>query len=345
MDGINDAAVTAWLRARRPGVVPPLSYDTIAGGRSNLTYDVADADGRRFVLRRPPLHSVLASAHDVGREARIMSALAGSAVPVPPVVGAETDDAVNGAPFYVMDFVDGLVVRDADVAAAELTADQRREASASLVDTLLALHGVDVDAVGLGDLGRRDGYVERQLKRWSGQLEKGSDRDLSVLVDVGRRLAADVPAAQRSTIVHGDYRLDNVIVDPASPGTPVTAVLDWELCTLGDPMADLGTLHVYWAEGGDEELQPLGHMPTIVDGFMSRAEVFERYAAGSDLDLSELDYYVAFALWRLAIILEGVFQRFSAGAYEHVDEGVAAMGDTVLQLGEAADEAARAVGR
>lgn len=344
-DGIDAAAVTAWLAQRRPELRPPLEFDVIAGGRSNLTYTVTDEAGARYVLRRPPLHSVLESAHDVGREARIMAALVDSAVPVPVVVGNEPDPEVNGAPFFVMEHVEGLVTRDATVAEEQLTPAQRAEASASLVDTLVTLHDVDVDAVGLGELGRRDGYVERQLRRWSGQLEKGSTRDLPLLVEVGRRLAADVPAAQASTIVHGDYRLDNLILDTSTAGTPVAAVLDWELCTLGDPLADLGTLSVYWAESPDEDLLPLGSMPTIVDGFWSREQVVARYAEASSLDLSELDYYVAFALWRLAIILEGVFQRFTAGAYEHVDEGVRAMGDTVIELAQAADGAARAVGR
>ncbi len=341
-EGINDQAVTRWLQERRPDVVAPLTFEPIAGGRSNLTYTVTDAQGARYVLRRPPLHSVLESAHDVAREARIMDALAGSDVPVPVVVGSEEGGEVNGAPFFVMEFVDGVIARDAQAGRELLDEEQRAAASGALVETLLALHATDVDAVGLGDLGRRTGYVERQLKRWSGQLEKGSERDLPLLVELGERLAADVPEPQATAIVHGDFRMDNLILSP--DGSQVRAVLDWELCTLGDPLADVGMLHVYWAEAQDA-VTPLGDMPTIVDGFWTRQQVMDAYVEASHLDLSQLDYYVAFAFWRLAIILEGVYTRFAAGAYEHTDEGVAAMGAVVHELAERSDEFARKVGR
>lgn len=342
MEGIDGEAVTTWLQQRRSDVELPLTFEPIPGGRSNLTYTVTDASGARFVLRRPPLHSVLESAHDVAREARVMQALADSAVPVPVVVGSEETDEVNGAPFFVMEFIDGVIARDAQVTTDLLDEGERAAASRALVDTLLALHATDVDEVGLGDLGRRTGYVERQLQRWSGQLEKGSTRDLPLLVELGQRLAADVPTPQTSGIVHGDYRLDNLILSP--DGTEVRAVLDWELCTLGDPLADIGMLHVYWAESADA-VTPLGNMPTVLDGFWTRDQVLEAYASGSDLDLGEIDFYVAFAYWRIAIILEGVYQRFAAGAYEHTDEGVAAMGEVVHQLAAAADERARSVAR
>lgn len=341
MDGIDVDAVTDWLAERVDGLAPPLRFDVIAGGRSNLTYTVTAADGDRYVLRRPPLHSVLESAHDVVREARLMDALGPSAVPVPVVVGAEEDADVNGAPFFVMEHVDGIIARDAETGAELLGAEQRGAASAALVDTLVALHGTDIDEVGLTELARHDGYVQRQLRRWSGQLEKGSTRDIPLLAEVGDRLAADVPRQQRASIVHGDYRIDNLIL--TSDATSVAAVLDWELCTLGDPMADLGMLHVYW--GRDGEVSPLGRPATVLPGFWDRDEATAAYDARSDLDLGELGYYVAFAYWRLAIILEGVFQRFEDGAYEHEDEGVARLGQGVHELAELADEAARAVGR
>lgn len=331
-EGIDAAAVTSWLAERVEALAPPLRFGIVAGGRSNLTFTITDAEDRRWVLRRPPLHHVLESAHDVAREARLMSALADSAVPVPPVVGVEEDASVNGAPFYVMDFVDGIVVRDPEVAAT-IDPAVRRASSDALVDTLLALHAVDVDAVGLGDLARHDGYVARQLKRWHGQYHKareGGSRELPLVDEVHARLSADVPEQQRVAIVHGDYRLDNVIVDPEDGR--VRAVLDWELCTLGDPMADVGLLHVYWSEPGDETI-PLVASPTTVEGFASRAEVIERYRAGSDLDLSRLGYYLAFGWWKLAIILEGVLIRFTAGAYgDHVDEGVKAFARVVETL-------------
>lgn len=341
-EGIDAPAVTRWLSERVAEVDPPLRFSPIPGGRSNLTYTVTDDAGRRWVLRRPPLHSVLESAHDVGREARIMSALAESAVPVPAVVGSEPNPEVTGAPFFVMDHVEGVVARDADAVRDGLPRPAREHASAALVATLVALHDVDVDAVGLGDLAKRQEYVARQLRRWSGQLREGSTRELPLLEEVHARLAADVPVQRDVAIVHGDYRLDNLIVAPTGD---VRAVLDWELCTLGDPLADVGTLHVYWAESAEDDLLPLGEMPTIVDGFWSRAQVARAYAETSGRDLSELDYYVAFAFWRLAVILEGVHTRFTAGAYEHDDDGIAEMADTVVELGEAAAQAATRAGR
>ena len=187
-----------------------------------------------------------------------------------------------------------------------------------------------------------DQLVVEPLEGVARQHAQGSQRDLPLLVELGERLAADVPEPQGTTIVHGDYRLDNLILSP--DGTEVRAVLDWELCTLGDPLADVGMLYVYWAEDQDM-VTPLGNMPTILEGFWSRQQVMDAYADGSSLDLSELDFYVAFAFWRLAIILEGVYQRFAAGAYEHEDEGVKAMGEVVHQLADAADERARAAGR
>ncbi len=341
VDGVDGDRVTAWLQARTT-VAPPLRFAVIEGGRSNLTYVVEDADGRRWVLRRPPLHGVLSSAHDMGREHRLMAALQDSAVPVPPLVGLEPGTEVNGAPFFVMDFVEGLVVRDAAAAERGLSVGARARAADSLVDVLVALHAVDPDAVGLGDLAKREDYIGRQLRRWDRQLRDGSTRDLSLLHAVHDRLAAGIPEQGPAAIVHGDYRLDNVIVSPAGE---VAAVLDWELCTLGDPLADLGLLMVYWSEPGDEANLPLGESPTTVPGFPTRREVAGRYADASGRDIGDLDYYVAFGLWKLACVLEGVYTRFRAGAYAHEDEGVEAFGRTVLDLAERAADAATTAGR
>jgi len=210
-EGIDAAGVTAWFETHAPGVAPPLRFSLIAGGRSNFTYTVTDSAGQRFVLRRPPLGPLLPSAHDMGREHRIMTALDGSAVPVPPVVGLCTDEAVTGAPFYVMRFVDGLILRDQPTAEGVPEAI-RLAATDSLVDVLADLHSVEPAAVGLGDLGKQDGYVERLLRRWRGQWEKSKTRELPVVDEVAERLAAGIPAAGPARIVHGDYRLDNVIV-------------------------------------------------------------------------------------------------------------------------------------
>jgi aminoglycoside phosphotransferase (APT) family kinase protein len=334
--GIDRAGVTAWFQAEVPGVRPPLGFEPIAGGRSNLTYRVRDAAGASFVLRRPPLHGVLPSAHDMGREYRVISALGDTPVPVPACFGLCQDPEVTGAPFYVMADVEGVVPRDQATVAANLDQPARTAAAASLVDALVALHVVDPDAVGLGRLGRHEGYLERQLGRWKRQLEQSRTRELPLLDEVHRRLTASVPAqAGPARIVHGDYRLDNVILSPAGR---VLAVLDWELCTLGDPLADVGLLLVYWAEPGDAA-PPLGAAPTAMPGFPSRAELAAAYAAGSGRDLARLDYYLAFASWKLAVILEGVVARHATGAYGQGDDSWRSFADVVVQLGERALEA------
>jgi aminoglycoside phosphotransferase (APT) family kinase protein len=331
--GIDPAGVTAWFRAEVPGVRPPLEFEPIAGGRSNLTYRVRDAARASFVLRRPPLHGVLPSAHDMGREHLVISALAGTAVPVPATLGLCQDPAVTGAPFYVMADVEGVVPRDEATVAAALDEPARAAAAASLVDALVALHAVDPDAVGLGQLGRREGYLERQLGRWKRQLEQSRTRELPLLDEVHRRLSATVPAqVGQARIVHGDFRLDNVILSPAGR---VLAVLDWELCTLGDPLADVGLLQVYWAEPGDDS-PPLGAAPTAMPGFPSRAALADAYAAGSGRDLARLDYYLAFGYWKLAVILEGVHARHAAGAYGQGDDTWRRFDDVVVELGERA---------
>ena len=229
-----------------PAARPPLTYERIAGGHSNLTYRVADAAGSEWALRRPPLGKTLSSAHDMAREHRVVAALGGTPVPVAPVVGLCEDESVNGAPFYVMDFVRGPVLRGvAEAEAAFPDEGDRREIGMRVADTLAAIHAVDPDAVGLGDLGRKEDYVARQLRRWYGQWEKSKTRELAAIDRVHDRLAARIPAQEGASIVHGDYRLDNMILTDSGE---VAAVVDWELCTLGDPLADVGTLMAYWPE-------------------------------------------------------------------------------------------------
>jgi aminoglycoside phosphotransferase (APT) family kinase protein len=335
LPGIELAGVTAWFEANLAGVRPPLAVRQLPGGRSNLTYRVSDQAGNDWVLRRPPLSGVLPSAHDMGREHRVISALAGTPVPVPPTFGLCQDPAVTGAPFYVMGYVDGVVPRDEATVAAALDTPARAAAADSLVDALVALHRVDPDRVGLGRLGRHEGYLERQLARWQRQLEQTRTRPLPALDEAHRRLAADLPAqVGPARIVHGDYRLDNLVLSPAGR---VLAVLDWELCTLGDPLADLGLLCVYWADPGDQTL-PLGAAPTVMPGFPSRAAVAEAYAARSGRDLAALDTYVAFASWKLAVILEGVVARHAGGAYGESDDTWRRFAEVVVQLADRALE-------
>jgi aminoglycoside phosphotransferase (APT) family kinase protein len=316
--GIEASRVAAWLEANVAGAVGPFEYTQIAGGHSNLTFAVTGADGARFVLRRPPLGELLASAHDVAREHRIMTALAGTAVPVAPVLGMCSDLSVTGAPFYVMAFVDGIVARDAEVAARALDAAARARASESLVDTLAALHSIDPATVGLGDLGRHEHYIARQLRRWYGQYDSQRTQRVPDLEAAHALLTERIPAQGPARIVHGDYRLDNCMVDA---GGRVIAVLDWELCTLGDPLADLGLLMVYWTGPGDAA-NAWRATPTVVDGFWDRAELGERYALVSGRDISDLPYYTAFAFWKLACIIEGVYFRYLAGALGEVDRAV-----------------------
>jgi aminoglycoside phosphotransferase (APT) family kinase protein len=341
IDGLDVPAVTAWLQERTP-LVAPLDFEVVLGGRSNLTYRVSDPAGRRLILRRPPLHGVLESAHDMGREHRILSALAGTEVPVPEVFGHEPDPVVIGAPFYVMESVDGEVVRDAAAAERHLTPGTRRAAAEDLVEVLVRLHAVDPDTVGLGDLARKEDYIARQLRRWQGQLEQGRTRELPLLDEVHARLSAAIPVQGPASIVHGDYRLDNLVLE-ASTGR-VRAVLDWELTTLGDPLADVGLLLVYWSEPGDTTI-PLLDSPTSVAGFPSRREVITHYERASGRDLSEIGFHVAFGYWKLACIVEGVYGRYASGAYGEQDGSFEAFGEIVVRLGERASEAAAEVGR
>jgi aminoglycoside phosphotransferase (APT) family kinase protein len=312
--------VTEWFRDNVEGCDGDLSYRLIAGGHSNLTFEVRDTAGHRWVLRRPPLGQVLASAHDMGREHKIISALAATDVPVASTRGLCTDDAVNGAPFYVMDYVDGLVVRSTDEAAG-LDPAERRRAGESLVDVMAAIHDVDVDAVGLGDLGKKEDYVARQLRRWKGQLEKSDSQvpgglGLEMLHTSHDELSRRIPRQVGASIVHGDYRLDNCML--GEDGS-VSAVLDWEICTLGDPLADVGLLCVYWTDPDTDAVLPQAS-PTALEGFPTKAELMDRYAEASGRDLSDLAYFVAFGYWKLACIIAGVYARYAGGAMGDVPE-------------------------
>ena len=336
-DGLDRARLEGWFAANVEAAEPPLAYERIAGGRSNLTFRVTDAGDGAWILRRPPLGSTLGSAHDMGREHRILSGLAGTAVPAPAPVALCSDEQVTGAVFYIMDFVDGVVLRDeSDVEAAFAEPDRRRLGEA-LVDTLVELHAVDPDAAGLGELGRRDGYAERQLRRWKRQWDDSKTRELDAMEEAHRLLAARVPEQRDTSIVHGDYRLDNVIVTPAGD---VAAVVDWELCTLGDPLADLGLLMDYWAQPGDEVV-PLTRAPTLAAGFPTREELAARYAERSGRDIAQLDFFVALGYWKLAAILEGVYARYAAGAYGETTDEFRAFGEIVEQLASAALDAVR----
>lgn len=308
-EGIHADRVTAWLEQRIDDLQPPLSFSLIAGGHSNLTYAVTDRTGRRWVLRRPPLGHVLESAHDVGREHRIISALRDTDVPVAPTVGLCTDVEVNDAPFYVMEFVDGLVLHDAE-AARTLSEAERARIGDDVIDVLARLHAIEPDDVGLGELGRREAYIERQLKRWSRQWESSRQREIPAMEETCRLLRERMPEQVGSAIVHGDYRVGNMMVADGR----IRAVLDWELCTLGDPLADVGYMLNWWVQPGEIDGRQGDQGPTSVGGFPTREAMLERYQAATGRDVSQINYYRAFSHWRLAAIGEGVYKRYLMGA-------------------------------
>ncbi len=330
--GIARGPVTHWLSANIAGAVAPFTFDLIAGGRSNLTFMVTGADGARFVLRRPPLGHVLATAHDMAREHRVIAAVGLTGVPVPPALGLCTDVEVNGAPFYVMGFVDGVVLDSVDK-AAELSLDLRRHAAEHLIDVLADLHAVDIDAVGLGDFAKREGYIERQVKRWSTQWENSKTRELPAIDEVAAALRTRVPVQHGVSIAHGDFRFGNCLTDVTAGR--IAAVLDWELCTLGDPLADVGYLGVYWFDGQAANVR--ANDPTSAGGFPSYEDLVERYAVRTGRDVSGIDYYMAFSCWRLAVITEGVYARYLHGAmgdqdvdFEQFRVGVDALAERAL---------------
>ena len=254
------------------------------------------------------------------------------------MVGLCEDESVNGAPFYVMEFVEGPILRGLAEAEAFPDEGDRRAIGERVADTLVAIHAVDPDAVGLGDLGRKEDYVARQLHRWQGQWEKSKTRELAAIDAVHERLAARIPEQGPATIVHGDYRLDNMILTPEGE---VAAVVDWELCTLGDPLADVGLLMVYWPEPGEEHDRPRPAGQPGARASPPARSCAARYAERSGRDLSQLDFFIALGYWKLAIILEGVYARYAAGQYGKVDDGIQAFARLVERLAEAADEAER----
>jgi aminoglycoside phosphotransferase (APT) family kinase protein len=307
LPGLDLDALTKYLDGQRPGLLSgALSAELIPGGRSNLTYRLTDGT-HRWVLRRPPLGHVLATAHDMSREFRVLSALDGSAVPVPAVVLLCSDAEVLGAPFYLMTEVEGVVLRH-----RTQTDELGRTACATigheLIDVLARLHTIDPTSVGLADFGRPEGYLHRQVARWRKQLDASRSREVPGFDELQAGLAASVPDSQRFSLLHGDYRLDNVLVDTAVPR--ISAVLDWEMATLGDPLADLGLLVLY---SGSHPEDPITGGVTSAPGYPGVDELVARYAERTGLDLSTLDWYVALASFKLAVVLEGIHYRFTQG--------------------------------
>ncbi|MCK5890192.1 phosphotransferase family protein [Aeromicrobium sp.] len=338
VDGLDLDAVGGWLAREVPGLLgEPLTASLITGGKSNLTYRVTDG-ATEVVVRRPPLGHVLATAHDMGREYRVMKALADTAVPVP-VVHAHCDDAaVTGAPFYVMASVPGTPYSRA-AQLEEIGADRTRAIADRLVDTLVDLHAVDPASVGLADFGRPDGYLERQLRRWRKQLDSSRSRDIPGIDELATQLERQLPTHSEGTIVHGDYRLDNALVDSTPDGRDrITAVLDWEMSTLGDPLTDVALMLAY------QQMAMSGGGAAVTDaplaaGYPTRDEILQRYAATSGRDLGAMGFHIGLAFFKLAVILEGIHYRHSHG--QTVGGGFDGLGDAVVVLVAAGLEATR----
>jgi aminoglycoside phosphotransferase (APT) family kinase protein len=317
---IDAPRTTAWLKDRLPDLEPPLRFIRVGEGQSNLTFRVDDAAGRAVVLRRPPLGETLASAHDMEREHRILSALAPAGARVPRPLAICDDPNVTGAPFYVMEHVDGLIPARVE-AASRLSPDARGAAALGLVKTLVELQALDVDAVGLGSFKRPESLISRQLRRWTRQWHASKTRELPEIDTLAELLVGRMPDERETVLHHGDYRLDNAVL---SDEGEIRAILDWELCTVGDPLADVGMMVAYWNELGSAARLPdaLFREPvTELPGFPSGVELASAYGGASGRNLTELGFWIAFAYWKIAIIVEGVYRRWLNDPTNGADAG------------------------
>jgi aminoglycoside phosphotransferase (APT) family kinase protein len=338
--GLDTERVSRFLRERVPAATGPLSFELISGGRSNLTYRVRCSE-RSFALRRPPLGHVIATAHDMAREFRVLSALADTDVPVPRPLALCEDASVNGAPFYVMEFCDGVVLQDHVPDGYLASAEDGRRVSRALVDTLVALHAIDWRAVGLEGFGRPEGYLERQVRRWAKQWESNRTAPLPEIEALLARLAAALPVSPAPTIVHGDYRLGNIALAKDDPGR-IVAIFDWEMSTLGDPLSDLGYTLIYWVQAGEgSEVEATA--VTARPGFYTRDEIVAAYAKASGRDVSAIDFYQVLALTKLAVISEGIYKRFTLGktvgeGFEGLRRATGALAQRALRIADASDD-------
>jgi aminoglycoside phosphotransferase (APT) family kinase protein len=329
--------LVAFLDAHGLGHGEP-SFAMIGDGHSNVTYAVRRGD-RRFVLRRPPRPPIPPSAHDMLREARVLAALDGRAR-VPRVLAVAGDDAVLGAPFYVMEELRGIVA-DTRIPAELDTPAERRRMGEELVDALVELHALDWRAAGLEGFGRPDGYLERQLRRFRGLWEASRTREIPAVERVAAWLGRNLPASPPATVVHGDYRLGNVMFAPAPPAR-IVAILDWEMSTIGDPLADLGYLCALWGDRDDPPGVFAFAALTRRDGFPSTAELVARYEEGSGRPMTDLRWYQTLALWKAAVYMEGNYRRAAAGMSD--DPYLHAFGDRVVELAHAAERLSSATG-
>jgi aminoglycoside phosphotransferase (APT) family kinase protein len=322
--------------------VDQLTAQVVGHGRSNITYRVADGD-KSWVVRRPPLSHVQATAHDMGREYRILTALAPTGFPAPKPYALCNDTEVIGAQFYVMEYVDGFIAVDPHEVSKRFSEDDRRRIGEELIDVLVQLHSFVPDEIGLSDFGKPQGFIERQVRRFSQQLNDIRYRETPELDELAKRLANAIPPEGKPGIVHGDYRLDNAILDEKGH---IIAVLDWEMCTLGDSLADLGLLRMYWGQGTSRQLVIAGTPPVMqLDGFATWEEASARYAEKSGADLSNIDFYTVLAHFKLGVILENMYKRFLGGGtvgagFETIGQQAALLARRGLEFADASDIAA-----
>jgi aminoglycoside phosphotransferase (APT) family kinase protein len=309
---LDAARLETFLRNHFPGSAGPLGVEQFPSGHSNLTY-LLRFGGREMVLRRPPFGSKVKSAHDMGREYRVLSKLHAAYPPAPHVLLYCDDESVLGSPFYLMEPIHGIILRRDPPAGLPFPAETARRLSESFVENLARLHGLDYAAIGLADLGKPQGYLERQVQGWIERYSGSWTHDLPEVERISAWLKAHMPATSEAALIHNDYKFDNMVLDP-SDITRIVGVLDWEMCTLGDPLSDLGTALAYWAEPHDpEELQQIRWGPTTFPGSLTRAQLVERYAEVTGRDVSEMVFYLAFARFKVAVIVQQIYYRYHHG--------------------------------
>jgi aminoglycoside phosphotransferase (APT) family kinase protein len=319
---LNLEALGAYLRAHFPDERGPLDVKQFPSGHSNLTYSIQFAS-REFVLRRPPFGSKVKSAHDMGREFRVLSKLHTVYSQAPEILLYCDDETVFGAPFYLMTPIHGVILRRNPPASLDFTAEVARRLSESFVDNLARLHSLDYQSIGLGDLGKPEGYLERQVRGWTERYYGSRTHEFPEVERIVSWMKEHLPSTSGAALVHNDYKYDNLVLDP-SDITKIIGVLDWEMCTIGDPLTDLGTALAYWIDADDPEpLQKIRWGPTTHPGSMTRAQLVERYAEKTGRNVSHMDFYVVFARFKVAVIVQQIYYRYHQGLTK--DERFAAM--------------------
>jgi aminoglycoside phosphotransferase (APT) family kinase protein len=323
------AKLEPFLRNHFPAGTGPLVVRQFPSGHSNLTYSV-HLGAREFVLRRPPFGSKVKTAHDMGREFRVLSKLHSAYPPAPKVLLYCDDDSILGAPFYLMEPIRGIILRRNLPPGLVFSAETARRLSESFLDNLALLHSLDYAAIGLADLGKPQGYLDRQVRGWTERYYGSKTHDYPEVEKIFAWMAEHIPSTSGATLIHNDYKYDNLVLDPGDL-TKIVGVLDWEMCTIGDPLSDLGTALAYWVDAQDpEDLQKIRWGPTTVPGSMTRAQLLERYAQTTGRDVSRMDFYLTFARFKIAVIIQQIYYRYRVGLTK--DERFASMPAIVALL-------------